>query len=520
MKKNYISLLLMTLLLLIVAGCSNDKEATGTTEGNSDANKETEAVAGGTLNIAYSSEPITLDAQITGDTAAKDISRSIFESLVILDAEGNVQPDLAEKIEVSDDQKVYTFDIRKGIKFHNGKELTADDVEASLNRWIKLSSLGKTNFIGATVEKTGDYQVKLTLQTPNVNTLALLADPIPAAGIYPKEIVENAPDEGTAEIIGTGPYKLKEWKKNQYIALEKFEDYSSEGRTIQKQASLDGIQFNFISDESTRISGVTAGQYDIAVNISPDNAKQIESTSNVENIVSPGGFMGLFYNTKNGLFSNLKIRQAVNTLLDSEAILTGTYGSTEYYELTSSIVAKEFPNYYSEAGSDQYNLADPEKAKALLKEAGYNGEEVVIITTRDWLDSYNTSLVIQQQLESIGIKVKLEVQDTQTLFDTWTSEKNWDLAPVSWAGRATIFQGFWTVGGAPVEKSQKYLDAIKAVPTVEEAREEIDAAQQYVWDELPFTLIGHKKHIAAVSTKVTGYEFNLGPVFYNVSKSN
>ncbi|MDF2015204.1 hypothetical protein P2R53_25980 [Priestia megaterium] len=85
------------------------------------------------------------------------------------------------------------------------------------------------------------------------------------------------------------------------------------------------------------------------------------------------------------------------------------------------------------------------------------------------------------------------------------------------AARSTIFQGFWTSGGAPVEKSTKYLDKIKAAASVKDARPAIDATQKYVWEELPFTLIGHKVNINAVSRNVKGYDFNLGPVFYNVS---
>ncbi|MCG0040901.1 ABC transporter substrate-binding protein, partial [Escherichia coli] len=99
------------------------------------------------------------DPQITGNSSVKDAARNIYEGLVIFDSKGNVEPDLAEKIDISDDKKVYTFQLRKGVKFHNGKEMTADDAEASINRWIKLSSLGKTNFVGAQVKKTGDYTV-------------------------------------------------------------------------------------------------------------------------------------------------------------------------------------------------------------------------------------------------------------------------------------------------------------------------------------------------------------------------
>ncbi|MEH7328679.1 ABC transporter substrate-binding protein [Priestia megaterium] len=511
LKKVKVKWLLFIVIALFVAGCSNNQASSGD-QSTSAASKD-----GGTLNIAFQSEPTTLDPQITGNSSVKDAARNIYEGLVIFDSKGNVEPDLAEKIDISDDKKVYTFQLRKGVKFHNGKEMTADDVEASINRWIKLSSLGKTNFVGAQVKKTGDYTVELHLKTPNVNTLALLADPIPAAAIFPKEIIEKAPAEGATEFVGTGPFKVKEWKKNQYITLERFKDYSSKGRNIKKTPHVDEIKISFLSDESTRISGITAGQFDIALGVSSDNAAQIESTQNVKNKLAPGGFIGLFYNTQEGFFSDLNARKAVNATINAKDILSSSYGGSDYYELTSSIVNKKFPNYYSEAGKEEYNQHDEKKAKSYLKKAGYSGQELRLLTSRDYQDQYNTAVIVQQELEKIGVKVKLEVYDWATFTDKVNDPKAWDIYPVDWAARSTIFQGFWTSGGAPVEKSTKYLDKIKAAASVEGARPAIDATQKYVWDELPFTLIGHKVNINAVSTHVKGYDFNLGPVFYNVS---
>ncbi|MEI2405813.1 ABC transporter substrate-binding protein [Niallia taxi] len=515
MKKTKYKWLSLLLVLFVIAGCSSN---TGTT--SSSSNTKDAVQDGGTLNIAFQSEPTTLDPQITGNSSVKDATRSIYEKLVILDDSGNVVPDLAEKIDLSDDKKVYTFQLRKGVKFHNGKEMTADDVEASINRWIKLSSLGKTNFIGAEVKKTDDYSVELHLKTPNVNTLALLADPIPAAAVMPKEIIEKAPDEGATEYFGTGPYKVKEWKQNQYLTLEKFADYSSEGRELKKEPHVDEIKISFITDESTRISGLTTGQFDIALGISSDNAQQVEGAQTASIKKAPGGFLGLFYNSQEGFFKELNARKAVNAVINSEDILSSSYGSADFYELTSSIVNKQFPNYYSEAGSAEYNQHDPDKAKEYLKEAGYNGQEIKILTSRDYQDQYNTAVVVQQELEDIGVKVKLEVYDWATFGEKLTDTSSWDLYPVDWAARSTIFQGFWTSYGAPVEESTKYLDAIKASADVEDARPAIDAAQQYVWDTLPFTLIGHKVALNAVANKVEGYEFNLGPVFYNISLKN
>ncbi|PKG22220.1 ABC transporter substrate-binding protein [Niallia nealsonii] len=511
MKKRKLNLVIFALIFVLLTGCSSNNATT------SSESSDEKVQDGGTLNIAFQSEPTTLDPQITGNSSTKDVARNIFETLVTLDEKGNPVPDLAKTIKISNDQKVYTFQLHQGVKFHNGKELTADDVVASINRWIKLSSLGKTNFTDAKMVKTGKYSVELHLKTANINTLALLADPIPAAAIYPKEIIEKAPDAGATEYIGTGPFKVKEWKQNQYIILEKFADYSSKDRKIKKDPHLDEIKISFLTDESTRISGLTTGQFDIALGISSDNAAQIESTQTNKNELSPGGFLGLFYNTQAGFFKDIHARKAVNAVINSEDILSSSYGNSDYYELTSSIVNKKYPNYYSEAGKEEYNQHDKDKAKEYLKEAGYKGEEIKILTSRDYEDQYNTAVVVQQELEDIGVKVKLEVYDWATFGEKLTDPATWDLYATSWAARSTIFQGFWTTWGAPVKEAQPYLDAIKSATSIEEAQPAIDAAQKYVWDTLPFTLIGHKKSINAVSNKVQGYGFNLGPVFYNIS---
>ncbi|MBY0211652.1 MULTISPECIES: ABC transporter substrate-binding protein [Priestia] len=509
MKRTYLLFISLLTIVLMVAGCSGNA--------SKNTSSEKEGKEGGTLNVASQSEPATLDAQITGDSDVKDATRSIYEGLMILDDKGNPKPDLASKVDISDDKKTYTFQLRKGVKFHNGKEMTADDVVASINRWIKLSSLGKTNFSGAEMTKTGDYTVELHLPSPNVNTLSLLADPIPAAAILPKEVVDNASDEGIKDYIGTGPYKVKEWKKNQYLLLEKFKDYSSKGREVKKTPHVDEIKISFVSDESTRISGITTGQFDVALSVSSDNAKQVEGSQNAKVETSPGGFMGLFYNADKGVFKDIHARKAVNAALNSKDILDSSYGSSDYYKLSSSIVNKEYPNYYSTAGKEEYNQHDKKKAKEYLKKSGYNGEEIRLMASRDYQDQYNTAVVVQQELKDIGMNVKLEVYDWATFSDKMSDTNQWDIYPVDWNARSTIFQGFWTTKGTSVEKSMDYLNKIKAAPSVKEARGDIDAIQQYVWDELPFTLIGHKVNINAVSNNSKGYEYNLGPIFYNMS---
>lgn len=122
---------------------------------------------------------------------------------------------LAESYEVSDDGMVYTFKLRQGVKFHNGEEMKADDVVASMNRWLELSAKANTLIGGSVFEEVDDYTVKMTANQASSDIIMILASPIQFAAIYPKEVVESASEEGITEYIGTGPYKLAEWKQDQ-----------------------------------------------------------------------------------------------------------------------------------------------------------------------------------------------------------------------------------------------------------------------------------------------------------------
>src|SRR5699024_9679970 len=140
-----------------------------------------------------------------------------------------------ETYEISEDGKIITFHLRQGITFHNGEEMTSEDVIASLERWQEKSSQAKT-YHGETVFKAeDDYTVIAEMNESTTLDMYVLADMTQFASIMPKEIIDNASDDGVQEIVGTGPYHLEEWKQDQYIHLKKFEDYQS------RTESADGL---------------------------------------------------------------------------------------------------------------------------------------------------------------------------------------------------------------------------------------------------------------------------------------
>lgn len=191
--------------------------------GDNGSNAGADGVVTEELRIAYSSQPPTLDPSASTAIGTRDIARNAFEQLLAMDSEGELHGVLAESWEEHDDGSV-TFVLRDDVTFHDGSDVTAEDVAASLRRGFELQPLGQQYFADAEVTVDDEYTLTLTVPEPMFITLPLLAGPVHTP-VMPAEIAEEAPPEGATEIIGSGPYQLIEWQADQYAHFEIFEDY-------------------------------------------------------------------------------------------------------------------------------------------------------------------------------------------------------------------------------------------------------------------------------------------------------
>src|SRR5262249_24637166 len=183
---------------------------------------------GGALRIAMVGEPPTLDPHLTTATIAREIGAQIFETLYALDGRYEPVPFLAEGHETLDGGKPYVIRLRKGVRFHNGKELEAADVVASLRRWGAVSSTGKTVFKGVeAVEAKGPLTVEIRLREPSVILPVVLGAVGPFAAITTKEAVDASGDGPLKEFVGTGPFRLAEHRPDRHIKLVRFDGYPS-----------------------------------------------------------------------------------------------------------------------------------------------------------------------------------------------------------------------------------------------------------------------------------------------------
>ncbi|MDD4363378.1 MAG: ABC transporter substrate-binding protein [Atribacterota bacterium] len=340
---------------------------------------------GGTLRFASIDHPSSLDQMVVTSDPDTTISQHMFEGLYTYNSRYEPVPHLAESDEIKDDGKLIVIHLREGVLFHDGEEMTSEDVVASLERWGEFGVRGPIlfNYIEK-VEAVDKYTVNLHFSKAFGSWKTMLAFINGGPVIQPKEIMEVVGPEPIKpdQFIGTGPYKLKEWAQGRYVALERFDDYSSreeepDGYAGRRTAYIDEIIFSPVSDSVTRKDGVIVGDYDWGYQIPGDFYEELKNDPRVNTIlIGAPSFGELFFNSSAGIFKdNYKLRQAIAAAIDHEAVMLGATGQEGLYGVNGSI----YPPgnvYYSEKGIEKYNRVDSDLARKLAQEAGYNGEKI------------------------------------------------------------------------------------------------------------------------------------------------
>lgn len=519
MNNKLIKFLSMLLLAVVLIGCNNSG---ATIDEPQEESKEQEDSV---LRVAMSDQPLTLDRHITTALSTEQTVRLINETLVTVDSNYQVTPMLAETFDISEDGKTITFHLREGVKFHNGKEMTSEDVVASMNRWKEHFAIAKEKLENSTFEAVDTYTVELQLDQAQADIMDVLASETSA--IMPKEVIDSAEAEGVTEFIGTGPYKFVEWKHDQYLHFTKFDDYQpvdsdADGLAGKKEPTVKDIYIEFVPDSSTKLAGIQTGEYDVALRMPYDNYDDLDSNPDLKTYMDAAGFYSVMYNKKQGPASDFKIRQAINAALDVEEIMMAAFPHEDFHELYSSYMDEAIAHWASDAGSESYNQNDPEKAKQLLEEAGYDGEEIVLLTHREAEFLYDGAVVIQQQLEKVGINLDLKITDSATVKEIREDPNEWDLlmittSTVTSPAQLLEISPSW-VGWMEDEKVINLLSEIEFAPTQEEGKALWDELQAYVWnDYLPITRLGSFRDIYVSSSKVDGFDSSNGPILWNIT---
>jgi len=365
-----------------------------------------------TLTIGVSQEAVGLDPHIV--TAFSSMRRLdlLYNRLVRLDENMQVVPDLAESWEIPNNL-TYIFHLRKGVKFHNGREMTADDVKYSLERVLDPATASPGRSYISTISKievVDAYTVKLTLSSPLASLLdALTSNNI---SIVPREVVQ---EHGNLQrvAVGTGPYMLKDWVVDNSMTLVKNPNYFETGLPKSDQ-----VIFRVIPEEASLYAGVRSGNLDLATINDGATIRQAKADKNVVVMSKPGMNVRVFsFNNQKKPFDDIRVRQAVALALNRSEILTmAEYGMgsvTGPIPISAKVWA---------IPPDQLPLGkiDYAKAKQLLADAGYpNGFAFDIVCSSTYEGGLAVAQVIQNQLKNIGLTANLDVVEWGNYIDRW-----------------------------------------------------------------------------------------------------
>jgi peptide/nickel transport system substrate-binding protein len=491
-------------------------------------------VTGGTLRVATIGEPPHLDEhQSTADIIAL-IGYCAYEGLFTYDATYQAIPELVETHTVSDDGLTHTMALRKGVLFHNGEELKAADAIASVERWGRISGVGKR-----LMEKTSelaqvdDYTLEFRLSEPYGTILIALAHNTQACTIFPKSILDVAGDDpmtDPAQYIGTGPYKLVDWQRDAAMRFERFADYQSApgdkplGYGGKKYAYVDAIEFIPVPDEAARVAGLQAGDYDLGLDIGNDQYDVLkDSPGIVAEILIPTNWDVFFLNWKSPMMGNLAMRQAVQAAFDHKPMLQSGRGGDDFIQLDPGLMMKQTP-WHSTAGEEHFNVNDPALAKQKLQEAGYDGAPLRFMTTQEYSYMYGEAIVAQQQLEAVGVKVDLQVSDWATVLERRAKPEEWDMfgtghgfvpdpSQISYVGQMNQYPGWWSS-----ESSLALAAELLAESDFDTRMPIFEKIQTAHYTEIPAIKIGDSSTVSFRSDKVGGWDpqFERGVKFWNL----
>jgi peptide/nickel transport system substrate-binding protein len=369
---------------------------------------------GGTLVFAQEAKVNSLDQHTSSTISTRNVAMHMFESLMTRDENMNPIPELAQEVIVSEDGLTYTFRLRQGVKFHNGKPMTTEDVVASFDRYKKV---GIDRGILDIVDKweapdTATFIIRMKAAQPTfLENLSSFSVPIV---IIPKENADAPPMQ--LKPVGTGPWEYVEFVADSHVKLKRFEGYVPDKRYKDidgfggyKVACADQVIFRIVTEAGARVAGLETGEFHGAEDVPAKSQARLKDNQNI--VLKPLQNFWVQIATPNLSFpptDNLKVRQAIQAALDMEEIMEAATDGA--YRLN---VGFQYPGqaFYTEAGKETYNQKDAAKAKKLLAEAGYKGEKLILLTNKDYSNMYTAALVMSEQLKAVGMNVELLVMD-------------------------------------------------------------------------------------------------------------
>lgn len=535
---------------MFLAACSGETTTQEETNNNEGENEEPvveepadeEPVDGGDLIVGTSGSPTLFNELYSNDNVSSEVEGLIFDGLVSSDLEFNTTTDnsMTESMEESEDGLTYTIKLREGIKFHDGEDLTADDVVFTYNIPLSDEYDGprKSYFESLeSVEKVDDLTVKFTLKKVDVQFPVVGL----GFGILPEHILGDVPiselgehEFNTKNPIGSGPFTFSEWKDGEYVKVEAFDDY------YQGRPHLDSITMKIIPDANAMLTQLQNRDIDYWSGVPQSDVETVKGFADSIGIRLENGlalsYSFLGYNLRNDLFKEKEVRQAITHAIDRETIVASIMeGYGEVAHVPESPLSWA---YNPDVPKFDY---DVEKAKQMLADAGWTpGEDGIlekdgkrfsfeIKTNQGNKVREDITVLLQDQLKEVGIEAKPKIVEFSSLIadidpDVWNFEAivlGWSLGidpdPSGIFHTKEIKKGLNFAGYSNPELD-KLMDEQLQERDKEKRKEQIGIIQQLLAEDQPYSFLYYPDEFRAMPAELQGYEFHAKDALYNAHK--
>ena len=458
---------------------------------------------GGTLVASMTGTPEFVDPHTAISIEDVTLTRAIYDSLVYTDHTLTPQPELAEKWD-SSDATVWTFYLRKGVLFHHGREMDADDVVWRYNRILdpKIASPARKTFsMIESVKKIDKYTVQITLNRPFSEFPNLIG------GVFQGRIGPRDVTDLNKKPIGTGPFKLVEFVPGEHATLARNENYWKNG-----QPYLDKVRFVYFPEMTSHISGISRGKIDVVWSPSADVLPVLKSNKDITvRSIATSAYQPFIMRTDVAPFNDKRVRQAFKYIVDREAmndIVNGGYG----------IVGNDHPVPPSSA---MYMKQTPrsqniEKAKALLSEAGFkDGMDIELLTWTGRAGLVDAGLAFQDMASKANVRVKIKTATQDQFFTKYFLKHNFYVS--NWNSRTTLYELFsfpyyseakWNETHWKNKEFDDLLHTIGSETDKEKQKELWAKVQELFISEGPIIVAYHKPFIVAHRKNVKGYQLH------------
>lgn len=469
-----------------------------------------------TVKIAIGIDLDTIDPHDLTTTMVFNVLRHCYETLVWFDEKGNVIPWLIEKWEVSPDGKVYTFYVRKGVKFHDGTPLNATVVKANFDRWmdptVKVSQRGQLGPLSK-VEVVDEYTVKVYLREPFAVFLKSLGTYLFITSL---NNIRTFGNKTITEVVGTGPYKFILWEKGKRVVLERNDDYWG-GRSVLKR-----VEWVIIPEASTRLAALLAGDVDFAFNLPPTDLERVKGDQRFTAVLPVSNRIIFVATVPRGPLADPKVRQAINYAVDVDAIIANIL-----YGLGIRTNAPLPPHFFGYHEMPPYKY-DPEKAKKMLAEAGYpNGFKVILMhPTGRYLQDKQVAEAVQAYLSKVGITVELRTMDWPSFVAELRkplSDKTYNMVLLGWGpgvadAHFALYGQFHSSQAPPSglaaahynnSEVNKLLELGMSETNESKRAEYYKKAIEIIWNDAPWIFLYTQKWFYASTARLQNFTINI-----------